>query len=383
LNFTKAGGDEGYSQLYFLGTKYVNNLSKAEIAQLRLVSQMLSMTHSSRPENIVRALGAVQSQDYQSSLWAVGLRSGVSRATVEEGITSREIVRTWLLRGTLHLVASADARWILGLIAPALLKAAVGRLRQFEVDAKTIARSAKILERALAGDRQLPRDAAMKLLEANRIPTARGRGFHILWALAVQKTVSLASRVRNQHTLVLFDDWMPKQRELTRDEALAELAKRYFSSHGPATIKDFAWWSGLPIKAAREAHASIERSLESCRAGDAIYSMAPRSLSGAEPEISSFLLPGYDEYLLGYADRSAVLDPRHTAKVITNNGIFRPTTVINAAITGTWRPVSVRSTIEIRYQPFTHGARETRTIFEGNAERYRRFLGLRVQNQNS
>lgn len=213
---------------------------RPQIARRRLVNLLVARSGASAPREVVQALGAVQAQDFSAGLWAVGLRAKASRAAVEESVARGEIVRTWLLRGTLHFAAAEDAGWIAALVGPALIKAAASRLRNFELDAATLARAGEILVRALSGHRRLPRGAATKRLDEAGIATARGRGLQILWVLSLQRTICLAAREGHQPTVALFDEWMPRRRALAGDEARAELAGRYFRSHGPATVADFA-----------------------------------------------------------------------------------------------------------------------------------------------
>lgn len=196
---------------------------------------------------MVAFFGAVHAQDYRGALWGVGQRvAGATEADVERALAERSIVRTWPMRGTLHFVAPDDVRWMLRLLAPRAIARAAGRHRQLGLDAATFAQSRDRLTAVLAGGNQLTRDAIYAELDRSGISTAGQRGIHILAQLAMEGVICFGARRSKQQTFALLDEWVPSSRMLEGDEALAELAARYFASHGPATLADFAWWSGLP-----------------------------------------------------------------------------------------------------------------------------------------
>jgi hypothetical protein len=218
----------------------------AEIARRRLESQRLSRTTFTKPEELVAWLGAVQAQDYLGALWAVGLRLvDACEPDVERALAERTIVRTWPMRGTLHFVAAADARWITELLAPRAVAAGASRLAAAGIDRAVNTKARRALERKLEGGRRLTRPAAYRVLEDAKIATGDSRGLHLLWLLAHDGVLCFGPREGKQQTFVLLEEWLPGARRLDREEALGELARRYFTGHGPATIADFAWWSGL------------------------------------------------------------------------------------------------------------------------------------------
>jgi Winged helix DNA-binding domain len=229
------------------------------------------------PGAVVTALGAVQGQDYLGSLWSVGLRCpGAAEGDVEQALADRSIVRTWLLRGTLHLLAPADLRWLLALLAPRSLAGNAGRHRQLELDDALFARSEKLAVQALQGGRRLTRDAFYELLEGAGIATAGQRGYHITWRLAQLGVLCFGPREGSQPTFVLLEEWVPPAPVLDREEALAELARRYFTSHGPATLADFAWWAGLKVSDAKSGLAQVSSQLEQVSVDGTIYWQAGR-----------------------------------------------------------------------------------------------------------
>jgi hypothetical protein len=238
------------------------------------------------------------------------------------------------MRGTLHFVASPDVRWMLRLLAPRVLARSRGRHRQLELDDATFAKSRARLERALEGGRALTRPDAYALLERAGIATAEQRGVHVLAVLAMQGVLCFGERRGRQPTFVLLDEWIPKSRELDRDEALGELARRYFTSHGPATLADFSWWSGLPLGEARRGlevagKTLVKRAISGCEHWSAF---PPRK---SRPSQVVHLLPPWDEFTVAYRDRDAFLDARHAKRA--GNAIFSPVVTVDGRVAGLWR----------------------------------------------
>ena len=239
-------------------------MNPANVVRFRLHAQRISATTHTRPSEVVAWLGALQAQDYLGALWGVGLRlAGARESDIEAALAEGSIVRTWPLRGTLHFVAAADARWMIDLLGPRVVARAAGRLRALDIDDATLSRARRALERSLAGGTRLTRAAAYDVLERAKVSVAGQRGIHILWRLAHECFICFGPRQGKQQTFSLFEEWLPGAKRMPRDEALGELAHRYFCGHGPATVADFAWWSGLSVSDARHAvHLAKERLVE-------------------------------------------------------------------------------------------------------------------------
>jgi hypothetical protein len=313
-------------------------MTPAGILRHRLENQALARATFPTPEEVVAWFGAVQAQDYLGALWALGLRMrGATQASVEDAETRRAIVRTWPMRGTLHFVAAADARWLTQLLAPRVIERNASRLRrEVNVDAAVIARCRDIVTRALAGGRRLERAALYQALEAKRIATGGSRGLHILGWLAMEGTLCLAGRSGKQHTFALLDEWIPPSRRLERDAALAELATRYFTSHGPATAQDFAWWAGLT---ARDAHRAIEgagprlaREVMDSREYFRGPPLRRRLARQGAPLVK--LLPAFDEYTVAYDDRAVLLRGATRANAV---GLLSPVVIADGCVIGNWK----------------------------------------------
>jgi hypothetical protein len=349
-----------------------------DIVHYRLYNQQVSVTKFKKPREIVAWFGAMQGQDYLGSLWAVGLRlPGSTEAAIEKALAAREILRTWPIRGTIHLVAAEDARWMADLMAPRIIKNAAYRRRQLELDDAVFEHSRKVLIPALEGDKQLSRQAAYMLLESAGITTAGQRGNHILWQLAQEGLLCMSTRQGKQPTYALLHEWAPAAKSLPRDESLARIALRYFTSHGPATIQDFMWWSGLVAADAKAGLGMVEKQLAKETILGKEYWL-PQGLPSIIPGKNILhLLPPFDEYLVGYRDRSATLDKVNSGKVVPgNNGMFMPIIVINGQVVGTWKRIIKKDEVRVTPIPFTAWDKATGQLFTAAAARYSLFLGL-------
>ncbi|MBV9947000.1 MAG: AlkZ family DNA glycosylase [Myxococcales bacterium] len=344
----------------------------------RLEAQLISSSPFTRPVDVVRRLGAVQAQDYLGSLWAIGLRlSRGSEGDVERAIAERTIVRTWPMRGTLHFVAADDARWMIEHLARRGAAAAASRLRAMGIDDAVLSRARRALVAELEGGRRLVRDAAYRVLERARIATMGDRGLQILWSLAHEGLVCLGAREGKQHTIVLLDEWLAPARRLGRDEALGELAARYFTGHGPATARDFAWWSGLSLTDARWAIGAAGALLteeniagETYWCGRATHPEAPRR-SGAHA------LPAFDEFFVGYKDRFAAVDPAHAAALDAFD-LLGPCILVDGRLAATWKRRLSAATVTCSTKLLAPLRAEKLASLRRALDRYARFLGRDV-----
>src|SRR5215510_7620425 len=355
-------------------------MTGSDIARLRLNNQRIAYATVEKPGDVVAWLGAVQAQDYLGALWAVGLRMrSAVEADVERALADRTIIRTWPMRGTLHFVAAADVRWMLELLTPRVVENNAQRLlRQFGLDEAVFARSKYLVARALQGGKQMTRTVLYEALEAGGVSTAGQRGLHILWRLAQDGVICFGAREGKQQTFALLDEWAPKAKRMGRDESLAELAKRYFTSHGPATLQDFSWWSGLTTADATAGLEMAKRSLAQETINGQTYWLASSTPATNDSSPTAHLLPAYDEYTVAYKDRSAALNPKYSNLPNYGHGIFNPTIVVDGQVIGTWKRTLKKDTLAISTSPFTKLNRaETRAIAEA-ANRYGKFLGASV-----
>lgn len=344
----------------------------------RLFNQCIDGEKFEKPEEVVRWMGALQAQDYQQSLWAIGLRTqSATVADVEQAIAHRKIVRTWPMRGTLHFVPGEDAKWMLSLSASRMLANDRRRLAQLELDETIMERCKELFYDALKGNQRLSRPNMMQLLEDAGISTQGQRGYHILWYLSQTGLICLGPMQDKQQTFVLLDEWVPHSRAFSREESLAELARRYFTSHGPATIHDFAWWAGLTVADARLGLEEAKSELVKDQVNGKEYWMIGDTRDQRAYDAPRvYLLPGFDEHLLGYKDRSAVLAAEHASKIVPgNNGIFFPTMVVAGQVMGTWKRRLNKNALEVVLDPFTQLDASEGSVMEA-AQCYSNFMGL-------
>jgi hypothetical protein len=353
-------------------------MTNTDIASQRLVNQRIEGERFEKPEEVVRWLGAVQAQDYLQALWAIGLRlRSATVADIEQAISDAKIVRTWPMRGTLHFVPPEDARWMLKLSASRVLARDGRRLGQLGLDKGIMERSRELFYDALRGNRRLSRPEMMRVLEEAGIGTENQRGYHILWYVAQSGLICLGPMQDKQQTFVLLDEWVPDSRELSREESLAELAGRYVTGHGPATVHDFAWWAGLTVTEARSGLETAMPGLISEKIDGKEYWMTSDTPGQIAYDKSSVhLLPAFDEYLLGYKDRTAVLAVEDAPRVVPGkNGVFLPTIVVGGRVVGTWKRKHKKNSIDITLAPFTHLADSEERATEA-ARSFGAFVGL-------
>lgn len=350
----------------------------------RYVNHGLAQLTGGHPTEVLAWMGAMQAQDYASAKWALGVRNpALSDAAVETAIVEHRLVRTWALRSTLHLMSAADVRWILALIGPVMLTRMAAMYRRHNLDDVEFAKIVPVIRAALRGNTPLLREELFAALGAEGIDTAGLRGNCILYRAALSACICPASLRGKQLTYALLDDWVPAvpgQELPGRDAALTELALRYFRSHGPASLRDFAWWSGLGIADAKRGLAQAKAALHEVHIGGQIcwqssmHSVAEPSFEQGSP--IARLLPAYDEYFLGYEDRTAALDAIHFKQVMTNNGIFRPTVLINGEIVGTWTRVAKTRSLSIKPELLRPLSPEETHALAQAAQHYAQFLGL-------
>jgi winged helix DNA-binding protein len=351
------------------------------VRELRQIAQRIAAPASATPAETVRWMLALQAQDFPGVKWSVGLRErGGSQAAVEAACDAGDIVRSWPMRGTLHLVAAEDLQWMLELTTPRSVASAGDRRAYLGIADLDVERARALAVAALTGGRVMTRDALLAAIEAGGVSTQGQRGYHLLWYLAQTGTLVLGPADGRGQTFVLLDEWVPHPRRLERDEALGELARRYFASHGPATVKDLARWSGLTMAQVRQGIGVAGASLTALDLDGVSFYLAPETLDADPATARVHLLPGFDEYVLGYQDRSAVLAPGHSQAIVPGgNGVFRPTIVVDGAVVGTWRRTVKAREVVVEATPFAPLSRPIQSGLREAVEAYGAFLGLPVR----
>lgn len=373
--------------------------SERDVNRIRLVRQglaPLAPAHSAdasssdgplaTPLAVVERLLAVQAQDLPAAAWALGVRSpGLTQADVDRALDEGSILRSWPMRGTLHFVPPAELNWMLELTTTRLFAGTKTRRTQLDLDLGVIEQAREIAEEALVGGRALSRAEFLAELESHGISTTNQRGYHLIWHLAQSGTLCWGPRVGNAQALVLLDEWVPHPRRLDRDEALGEFVLRYFAGHGPATLKDFAWWAKLTVADAKIGLAVAREKLIEIRVngvGHFLPAAADTGPWGSVPQQRSAVLTlgGFDEMLLGYMDRTSAISDENFPRVVPGkNGIFLPLMLERGRVIGTWRRQKTSGGVTVEPQPFNGLTARQRSSFERSIREYEAFLGAPVQ----
>jgi hypothetical protein len=308
----------------------------------RLTAQQLTGPPARGPVEVARRLLAIQAQDARGARLAVRARArGVKAADIDRALTDeRSLVITWCNRGTLHLVASEDYPWLQALTTPPLLTASTRRLAQEGLPPATAERAVEIIRRALADDGPLTREALRDRLQRADIPVAGQALIHVLFRAAIEGWVVRGPMFGRRHAYVLVRDWLPDPVEtVDRDSALAELARRYLSGHGPAGERDLARWAGLPLRDARAGLSAIAGELRDEPGG--LVDLRARRRKGRMPPPR--LLGPWEPVLVGWSSRTPVLG-EHDAKVVSG-GLFRAFAIVGGRGVATWRLIDGAVTI--------------------------------------
>lgn len=359
-----------------------SKLRPRDIALRRLASQRLVGAPFASPLEVVRQLGAVQSQDYAGGKWGVAQRvAGGVDADVERALTEGSIVRTHVLRPTWHFVAAEDIRWMLALTAPRVRATMATYDRQLGIDDAVFTRSAAVITRELAGGRHLTRAELGKALNREQIDSGVGqRMAHLMMRAELEGLICSGARQGSQSTYALLEERVPPAPAMERDDAMRELAMRYFRTRGPATVHDFSWWSGLRMGDARRAVELTGASLAHEIADGRAYWFADDAPAPARPGSGAHLLPNYDEYFIGFRDRSALQGRVAAANVhVPAEAFLMNVIVIDGELVGGWRRVVVGGTSIVQLRLVVDLPRRAMSQIHGQVKRYAGFLGVPLE----
>jgi hypothetical protein len=389
-----------YERTICYDRKYIafgQGITMQEIALHRLQSQQLLQTEIQTPEAMVAWLGAVQSQEYAFAKWALHLRMpNVSDEVIEQAFSDGAILRTHVMRPTWHFVTPADIRWLLELTAPRVHAFNATYYRKLELDEALLARSHDVITKALEGGKQLTRvELAEALKQAGIDPGDSMRLGLILHHAELEALICSGGRRGKQFTYALLDERAPNAKSLPRDEALVELIRRYFTSHGPATVDDFAWWSGLTKTDTRRGLDMVGKELVSEVIDGKSYWYSASTPSPTTIAPSAMLLPTYDEYVIGYTDRSALFEaPPGTpetnstkqARVVElfpdaarANIVFDSLIVLSGKIIGTWRRTFSKGAVVIELAPSRAWTPTETEAVNAATDQFGVYLGMPVE----
>jgi hypothetical protein len=350
-------------------------MTTADIIRNRLINQQLAFPLFEQPHQVVQSLGAMQAQEFAMAKWAIGLRlTGFNDTMIDKAFNEGTILRTHLLRPTWHFVAPEDIRWILALTAPRIHALNAYYYRQSELDAAVLKKTNALLIKMLEGGRQLTRTALQAGLEQKKIKAAGLRLGLIMMKAELDGIICSGSRQGKQFTYALLDERVPPVKKMHRDEALAMLCLRYFSTRGPATLQDFTVWSGLSMKDAREGAATLPSSFIREIFQEKEYIFKPTALKANNKGQSTFLMPDYDEYGMGYKDRSAIFIPK-------TNWIDKPRSdhmiVINGKVAGSWQRTIKKNKVTVEATPFIPLSTSKRNELSRAIKKYETFFSTK------
>jgi hypothetical protein len=355
-------------------------VSPADLIRRRLANQRLSRSDDATPADVVGWLGAVQAQDYPAARWALGLRAnGVTDADVERAFNEGTILRTHVLRPTWHFVTPRDIRWLLGLTGPRVLALNAYWCRKNGLDRKTLTRARGVLERTLRDGAYRTRSELAAVLDRAGIAAQGQRLAYVMMDAELEQVVCSGPRRGKQFTYALLDERGPKARVLQTDEALGEITRRFFTSHGPATVKDFAWWSGLTVTDVRRGIEIAGRSVVRESMADLTYWHGGRDGTLPRAAPSAHLLPNYDEYLIAYKDRGEVVAAADAVRWGSGVNAFAHWLVIDGRFAGIWRRVERPTGIGVTVVPFRQLTVANERALASAVRRYSRVLNAPVK----
>lgn len=348
------------------------------VCRQRLAGQRLLDRPAGTGAEVVRVLGAVQAQDFHGAKWAIAQRArGLTDQDVEREFAEGRLVRTHVLRPTWHLVAREDARWMLALTAPRVRALMAYHGRAHEITPALVSRSRRTVTRALEGGHALTRAELAQALARAGVARASGQRLaHIVMELELDALICSGPRRGAQFTYALLDERAPGGRAVPRDEALLELARRYWGTRSPATPHDFAWWSGLSVADAKRAIAIAGGELRPVRIGDRPYWTHVDAPLPARVRASAHLLPNYDEYFIGYRDRGAIGRRLGSAALVTGgHALIGNVIVVDGQLVGTWRRVRAAGRSVLALDAGTPLSAAERARVAGEVRRFARFAG--------
>ena len=323
-------------------------MNSRDLVSQRLHNQKLSAPNFRKPVEVVRWFGAVQSQDFEAAKWALALRmQSATNAGIEEAFNRGKILRTHVMRPTWHFVAPDDIRWLLSLTAPRVNLRCGPNYRKLELDDAIFKRSRKVLENALRNGKHLTRAELRKRLNESGVAANDTiRLAHILIRAELDGVVCSGPRIGKQFTYALLDERVATAEKIDRDEALAKLTRGYFRSHGPATLQDFSWWSGLSVADAKRGLELIQ--LEQAAVEEKVFWTSRSSKAPRQWLNVAHLLPVYDEFFVAYKDRQIVFDRQDGESALTSWDLLGPTVIIDGKAVGTWKRTNDRKSIDVK-----------------------------------
>ena len=353
-------------------------LTISEITRYRFYNQHIGRAKFEKPGDVVAWLGAMQGQEYAMAKWGVAQRmTEITDTQLDKAFADGDILRTHLLRPTWHFVTPADIRWVLALSAPRVHAVNAFMYRKLELDSALFKRSNAVLTKALQGGKQLTRvELASALQHAGIDTVGEFRMGYILMQAELDALICSGGRRGKQFTYALLEERVPPARKLERDEALVELLKRYFTSRGPATMKDFTVWSGLTMADTRRGRDMLKPKLEHEVIDGQTYWFVESALPAKAASTRAHLLPIYDEYVMGYKDRTAMLGALDSENFNAGSIAFDNLIVIDGMLLGSWKRTLSKREVSIETNFNAPLTKVEQKAVAAEAAQFGKFLGL-------
>ena len=351
-----------------------------DIANIRLVNQRIGSAGYRSIKDNVAWMGAIQAQDFSMAKWALGVRTSTSTdEKIETSFNRGEILRTHLLRPTWHFVSPDDIHWMLELTAPQIKSSLRSRHKDLELSEQLFRKSNRLIEKLMLEGRSLTREDFNREFTKAKINTGNNRLSHLLLRAELDGLLCSGPKRDKKLTYSLLHDRAKYSKIMNREESLAELAGRYFQSRAPATVNDFSWWSGLSAKDAQKGTESVKSRFITERIGSREYLFPVSITKSVISSQSAYLLPAYDEYLIGYRDRSASVTEERTSGIISSNGIFYPLIVIKGQVCGIWKRSFENDKVIVEPFLFTDDGTAARKLIDKTASGLVRFFNKGIE----
>ncbi len=348
-----------------------------DIATARLISQQIAGSAFTIAKELVAYMGAMQAQDYAMAKWAIGLRlPGSTEKQLEKALDDGNLLRTHVLRPTWHIVVAEDIYWMLALSAEKIKALMRTTDRQFELTEKIYSKSNNIIAKCFETEKHMDRDGIAASLHKANISTEKDRLSHLLIRAELEGIICSGKIIEGKRTYASLPERVPKKKLLTKDESLALLANKYFISRGPATIEDFSWWAGLTLTDARHGFDMVKPGFATEKINGISYLFSHELKWPVKNKASVFLLPAFDEFIISYKDRTASLETAHHKKIITRNGIFNPSIIVNGQVAGLWKRSYKNEKLAIETFYFVPPDKTVMAAVNKQAKQFGEFSGL-------
>lgn len=350
-------------------------MTAPSIAHIRLVNQQLTGTEFKTPKEIVTWMGAMQAQDFNMAKWAIGMRIGnITDRMVEDALNKGEIIRTHVLRPTWHFVSADDIYWMLALTGPRIKPTIEGYSKYLEMESVDTLKIQSFIFKALEGGNHLTREELCKALEQAGMKADIRQVNHIMSYAEIDGIVGSGRVKGKKQTYCLLEEIIPRPKDFDRDNALEQLARRYFMSHAPATLQDFVWWSGLTLTDSRKAIEMIRNDfvIEKVEGQEFVFSNSPDMPCDVGNRVH--LLPAFDEYVVSYKDRKAIFAHGFYLEVIGKIGLFKATVMYDGQVIGMWKRTLKNKKHTITPEYFIKINKDIQKAVDVEIQKYERFM---------